>query len=168
MADECLICGAPLEYLATETTMECAICKKHFLSRARCQKGHYVCDECHSAGLTTILDVCLKTDSTNPVEILEALMSLPFCHMHGPEHHTMVGAALLTAAKIDAVLDSPAAPFAAVAGYGDSAINYTLRVWVPAAEYWNAFFTINENIKAEFDKAGVEMTYPHLNVHLDK
>ena len=79
-----------------------------------------------------------------------------------------VKAALLEAAKLEAVLDTPAAPFAAVLSYGDSAINYTLRVWVPAAEYWNAFFTINENIKAEFDKAGVEMTYPHLNVHMDK
>ena len=79
-----------------------------------------------------------------------------------------VKAALLEAAKLDTVLDTPAAPFAAVLNYGDSAINYTLRVWVPAAEYWNAFFTINENIKAEFDKAGVEMTYPHLNVHMDK
>ena len=29
-------------------------------------------------------------------------------------------------------------------------------------------FTINEKIKEEFDKAGVEMTYPHLNVHIDK
>ena len=79
-----------------------------------------------------------------------------------------VKAALLEAAKIDAVLDTPAAPFAAVLNYGDSAINYTLRVWTPAAEYWNAYFTITENIKAEFDKAGVQMTYPHLNVHLDK
>ena len=79
-----------------------------------------------------------------------------------------VKAALLEAAKLDTVLDTPAAPFAAVLSYGESAINYTLRVWVPAAEYWNAFFTINENIKAEFDKAGVEMTYPHLNVHVDK
>ena len=79
-----------------------------------------------------------------------------------------VKAALLEAAKLDTVLNTPAAPFAAVASYGDSAINYTLRAWVPADEYWNAFFTINENIKAEFDKAGVEMTYPHLNVHLDK
>ena len=25
------------------------------------------------------------------------MMSLPFCHMHGPEHHTLVGSALLTA-----------------------------------------------------------------------
>ena len=25
------------------------------------------------------------------------MMDMPFCHMHGPEHHVMVGAALLTA-----------------------------------------------------------------------
>ena len=79
-----------------------------------------------------------------------------------------VKAALLEAAKIGTVIDTPAAPFAAVLSYGDSAINYTLRVWTTADEYWNAFFTINENIKHEFDKAGVQMTYPHLNVHLDK
>ena len=79
-----------------------------------------------------------------------------------------VKAALLAAAKLDAVLDTPAAPFAAVMSYGESAINYCLRVWTSADEYWNVFFTINENIKHEFDKAGVEMTYPHLNVHLDK
>lgn len=78
-----------------------------------------------------------------------------------------VKAALLEAARVDGVLAEPA-PFAAVMGYGDSAINYTLRVWAAAADYWNVFFTINENIKAEFDKAGVEMTYPHLNVHIDK
>ena len=78
-----------------------------------------------------------------------------------------VKAALLEAARVDGVLAEPA-PFAAVMGYGDSAINYALRVWTSADDYWNAFFTINENIKAEFDKAGVEMTYPHLNVHMDK
>ena len=78
-----------------------------------------------------------------------------------------VKAALLEAARVDGVLAEPA-PFAAVMGYGDSAINYTLRVWVSADDYWNVFYTINENIKAEFDKAGVEMTYPHLNVHIDK
>ena len=79
-----------------------------------------------------------------------------------------VKAALLEAAKLDTVLDTPAAPFAAVVSYGDSTINYTLRVWTTAADYWTTFFTINEKIKEEFDKAGVEMTYPHLNVHIDK
>ena len=79
-----------------------------------------------------------------------------------------VKTALLAAAKLDAVLDTPAAPFAAVLSYGDSAINYILRVWTPADEYWTTLFTINENIKKEFDKSGVIMTYPHLNIHLDK
>ena len=79
-----------------------------------------------------------------------------------------VKAALLEAAKLDTVLDTPAAPFAAVLSYGDSAINYTLRVWTTSDEYWNTFFTINERVKEAFDKAGVEMTYPHLNVHIDK
>ena len=27
---------------------------------------------------------------------------------------------------------------------------------------------VNQNIKVKFDEAGIEMTYPHLNVHLDK
>lgn len=79
-----------------------------------------------------------------------------------------VKAALLEAAKLDTVLTEPAAPFTGVVSYGDSAINYTLRVWTTSAEYWNTYFTITENIKQEFDKAGVEMSYPHLNVHLDK
>ena len=79
-----------------------------------------------------------------------------------------VKAALIAAAKIEGVLDTPAAPFAAVSGYGESAINYTLRAWTSAEKYWDVFFAINENIKSEFDKAGVRMSYPHLNVHIDK
>ena len=41
--------------------------------------------------------LCLSETSKDPVLILEKMMALPFCHMHGPEHHVMVGAALLTA-----------------------------------------------------------------------
>lgn len=74
--------------------------------------------------------------------------------------------ALLDAARVDDVLDDPA-PFAAVEQYGDSAISYVLRVWAPSDRYWDVKFAINENIKAKFDQAGVEMTYPHLNVHLN-
>ena len=59
-------------------------------------------------------------------------------------------------------------PFAALTGYGDSAISYTLRFWVENADYWTVTFYVNQNIKKLFDENGVEMTYPHLNVHLDK
>lgn len=99
MKDECLICKAPPEYLVQDEKMECAICHKTELSKTRCVNGHYVCSECHTQGMDSILGLCLEETSCDPIAILEKMMSMPFCHMHGPEHHVMVGAALLTAYK---------------------------------------------------------------------
>ena len=75
--------------------------------------------------------------------------------------------ALKQAAQVPTALEEKA-PFAAVKNYGDSAIEYILQVWSTADDYWTTLFTVNANIKAKFDEAGIEMTYPHLNVHLDK
>jgi len=65
------------------------------------------------------------------------------------------------------ILDDPA-PFVALTNYGDSAIDYTLRVWVKAEDYWDVNFLVLSKLKTIFDANGVEMTYPHLTVHLDK
>ena len=86
MPDECLICSAPLEYLNEETEMECCLCHRKA-----------VCDDCHRQGVDGIVHVCLAETGRDPIALMEKMMSLPFCHMHGPEHHIMVGAALLTA-----------------------------------------------------------------------
>lgn len=51
------------------------------------------------AGLDCIIGHCVNETSKNPIEILRKMMNEPFCHMHGPEHHVMVGASLLTAYK---------------------------------------------------------------------
>ena len=99
MNDECIICKAPLEYLEKDIEMECAICHKKENSKTRCVKGHYVCNDCDTKGIDAIIGICLNTDSKDPVEIIRMMMAEPFCHMHGPEHHVMVGSALLTAYK---------------------------------------------------------------------
>ena len=99
MNEECLICKAPLEYLDTDEEMECVLCHKKQYGKTRCTGGHFVCDECHTRGMDGIVAVCLNSSSDDPIKILEEMMSMPFCHMHGPEHHTMVGSALLTAYK---------------------------------------------------------------------
>lgn len=99
MKDECLICGAPLTYLIQDTEMECVICHKKESSNTCCETGHYICNECHTQGSDAIIGVCIVETSKNPIEIMRKLMVLPFCHMHGPEHHIMVGSALLTAYK---------------------------------------------------------------------
>lgn len=97
MQEECLVCKAPLEYLEEDVLMTCAVCGKVERSRTRCVNGHYVCDQCHTNGVDSIIPLCMQEKSKNPIEILEKMMNMSFCHMHGPEHHVMVGAALLTA-----------------------------------------------------------------------
>ena len=75
--------------------------------------------------------------------------------------------ALLEAGSLEQVLSDPA-PAAVVTAYGDSAISYSLRLWVKNADYWDVYFAVNKRVKEVFDAEGIEMTYPHLNVHLDK
>ena len=99
MKEECIICKAPLIYLEKDEMMECVLCHKKELSKTRCEQGHYVCNECHTKGMGVIIDICLSETSKNPIEIIRRMMAQPFCHMHGPEHHVMVGSALLTAYK---------------------------------------------------------------------
>ena len=99
MNEECVICKAPLEYLNEDIPMECALCHKQEQSKTRCVNGHYVCNECHTRGIDSIFGLCLSEKSKDPIEIINKMMAMPFCHMHGPEHHIMVGSALLTAYK---------------------------------------------------------------------
>lgn len=57
-------------------------------------------------------------------------------------------------------------PFVRVLSYGDSAIQYVVRCWCASADYWTVYFDVQEGIKTALDKAGIEMTYPHVNVHM--
>ncbi len=75
--------------------------------------------------------------------------------------------ALYEAAQVPGVLDDPA-PFAAVSKYDSSTIEYILRVWTRTEDYWDVNYAINEKIRKTFESNGVEMSYPHLNVHIDK
>ncbi len=99
MKEECIVCKAPLVYLEKDEWMECVLCHKKEMSKTRCQVGHYVCNDCHTKGMDAIVSTCLDEQSKNPIEIIRNMMNAPFCHMHGPEHHVMVGASLLTAYK---------------------------------------------------------------------
>ena len=75
--------------------------------------------------------------------------------------------ALLQAGNVEKVLRDPA-PFAALTEYGESAVGYTLRLWVKSPDYWDVFFQVNQRIGQVFAENNIEMTYPHVNVHLEK
>ena len=100
--------------------------------------------------------------SSEPVRRMEVNVSASYdCAVQD-----VIGA-LCAAGAVDKALTDPI-PFAAVTSYGDHAINYTLRVWVNNADYWDVYFAVTQNVKKIFDERGIIMTYPHLNVHLDK
>ena len=75
--------------------------------------------------------------------------------------------ALLESVKDNRVLPDPA-PFAALDSYGDNAVNYVLRVWTRSEDYWDVYYDVNRRVRDLFKEKGVEMTYPHLNVHIEK
>lgn len=66
----------------------------------------------------------------------------------------------------DGRIHSDPAPFVRVSNYGSSSIEYTIRVWCNAADYWDIYFDMMDKLKPAFDAAGVEMTYDHINVHM--
>lgn len=78
-----------------------------------------------------------------------------------------VEAILREAANVEGILPEKDI-YASVSQYGDSAISYAVRVWTKSGDYWTVHREIMHRIKKLFDEQGVEMTYPHLNVHLDK
>ena len=62
------------------------------------------------------------------------------------------------------ILEDPA-PFIAVKELAESSVNFTLRVWVNVADYWNVFFDTNERIYAEYNKQGIKFPFPQLQIH---
>ncbi len=49
---------------------------------------------------------------------------------------------------------------------GASSVNLGLRIWTEAGNYWNAKWRLTEQIKEEFDKAGIEIPFNQLDVHM--
>lgn len=94
----CLICKTPLMYFNKAREMTCVFCRKSYQSHASCSSGHFVCDACHvEKGLEAIVEYCLHSEETDPIRIAMHIMEHPYIYMHGPEHHVLVGASLLTA-----------------------------------------------------------------------
>ena len=59
-------------------------------------------------------------------------------------------------------------PFVRVGELADSSVNITTRVWVNSADYWAVHFDMIENVKKTFDKEGVSIPYPQMDVHMAK
>lgn len=79
---------------------------------------------------------------------------------------TVVRAAALEAlSQYPQILQLPA-PEVRLTAYKDSAVEYSIRCWVLTDDYWDIYFGMMESLYQVYASSGVEMTYPHLNVHI--
>ena len=58
------------------------------------------------------------------------------------------------------------APTIAVVELADSSVNFVVRPWVNAADYWGVHFDVTEKIKKRFDAEGISIPYPQRDVHV--
>ena len=75
--------------------------------------------------------------------------------------------ALVLAGTVDKALTDPA-PAAVLLGYGDSAMNYSLRIWVKSEDYWDVFFEVNRRIHRIFREQHIRIPYPQIQIHMEK
>jgi small conductance mechanosensitive channel len=57
-------------------------------------------------------------------------------------------------------------PTIAVSALGDSSVNFVVRPWVMAADYWGVYFDLTEKIKKRFDAEGISIPFPQRDVHI--
>ena len=66
---------------------------------------------------------------------------------------------------VPGILDDPA-PVVYLSEYRSSSIEYLVRLWTAAGDYWDVYYALLEGVRESFARNGVKMTYDHLNVHL--
>ncbi len=63
-----------------------------------------------------------------------------------------------------ALQDPP--PLVRMSGHLDNAIEIICRVWVPTKKYWDLNWDLWEGVKKEFDRLGINIPYPQMDVHV--
>lgn len=64
------------------------------------------------------------------------------------------------------ILNEPAPPFIALSALKESGVQFTMRLWVNASDYWNVFFELTEEIYNELPKNGIQFPFPQLDINI--
>lgn len=65
------------------------------------------------------------------------------------------------------VLAEPAAVIA-VGELADSSVNFIVRPWVKSGDYWGFYWDMQERVKLRFDKEGISIPFPQMDVHVNQ
>lgn len=100
---------------------------------------------------------------TNYSEHSERRVDFEFGVSYDSDIKTVKKVILEVIERNELILKTPE-PFVRLANHGASSLDFKVRVWVASENYWDVFFTTQEEVKEAFDKAGIEIPYPHMVV----
>lgn len=66
------------------------------------------------------------------------------------------------------IINDPAEPFIVVGELADSSVNIIVRVWAEAKDYWGIYFDLHEKVYKTFEKEGLNIPFPQMDVHVQK
>jgi small conductance mechanosensitive channel len=65
----------------------------------------------------------------------------------------------------DKILDEPE-PIVRVHTLGESSVDFVVRPWVKADDYWEVYWDVTKTVKLRFDGEGVSIPFPQRDVHV--
>ena len=68
--------------------------------------------------------------------------------------------------EYDLILEEPE-PLIRVGEHAGSSVNINCYVWCNTENYWEVYYDLMEEVKLVFDREGINIPYPQLDVHQD-
>lgn len=94
-------------------------------------------------------------------------VDLTFTTSYQVDIDNVKGILLKIASEHSLTINEPEEPFCRLMRHADNSLNFVLRIWTLSENYWPLYFDLMEQVKKEFDRQGIEIPYPQLDVHLD-
>ena len=57
-------------------------------------------------------------------------------------------------------------PFIELVKLNSSSVDFTVRAWVEASDYWGVYFSMNEKVYKAFSQEGLNIPFPQMDVHV--
>ena len=92
-------------------------------------------------------------------------VDLTFNVAYDSDHETVTGIIRKACEENPLTLKNPE-PVIRMSQHGDNSLVYIARVWCGNKDYWTVYYDMMETVKAEFDKNGISIPYPQMDVHI--
>lgn len=92
-------------------------------------------------------------------------LDVTFCVSYEAELDAVYATLRMVMSETPGLLSDPA-PQVLFNKCGDSSLEFIVRVWTTAADYWPAYYFLLDRGKRALDHAGIEIPYPQMDVHI--